>query len=413
MFSLSGVKSFLIRQWFFVVLTIFIIIAHSFPDFAKQGGIVRSEYTIGYGAVSIIFLISGLSMSSKQLIINATNWRAHFTVLTTSFLITSSIIFGIALVIKLVDTGYIDDWLLVGMIVTHACPTTVSSNVVMTKLADGNDILTLCEVFIGNILGAFVTPALLQIYMTGMWDFGNPSHQPDGDLSILQLYMKTLKQLGVSVFLPLFVGQVIQNAYPKHTSWCLTKLRLSKVGSFMLLLIMFQSFSTAFAQNSFSSVSNSSIIFLVVFNVGIYLFFTAITYLYARPFWIKKWFSEEPDETSTKWYRIAYSVFRPFYYNRRDTVAIMLCGPAKTAALGVSLASSQYGAKNPKLGIILVPLVLYQTEQVITANVLVEFMKKWVHAEDKLAMDEESGDREIVEDITRSSSGTGAIRLVD
>lgn len=69
----------------FVVLTIFIIIAHSFPDFAKQGGIVRSEYTIGYGAVSIIFLISGLSMSSKQLIINATNWRAHFTVLTTSF----------------------------------------------------------------------------------------------------------------------------------------------------------------------------------------------------------------------------------------------------------------------------------------------------------------------------------------
>lgn len=65
------------------------------------------------------------------------------------------------------------------------------------------------------------------------------------------------------------------------------------------------------------------------------------------------------------------------------------------------------------MGIILVPLVLYQTEQVITANVLVEFMKKWVHAEDKLAMDEESGDREIVEDITRSSSGTGAIRLVD
>lgn len=51
-------------------------------------------------------------------------------------------------------------------------------------------------------------------------------------------------------------------------------------------------------------------------------------------------------------------------------MAIMLCGPAKTAALGVSLASSQYGAKEPKLGIILVPLVLYQTEQVITANVL-------------------------------------------
>ena len=67
----------------------------------------------------------------------------------------------------------------------------------------------------------------------------------------------------------------------------------------------------------------------------------------------------------------------------------MLCGPAKTAALGVSLVSSQYGSHNPKLGIILVPLVLYQAEQVITANVLVKFMKKWIHAEDNQKQDEE------------------------
>ena len=68
----------------------------------------------------------------------------------------------------------------------------------------------------------------------------------------------------------------------------------------------------------------------------------------------------------------------------------MLCGPAKTAALGVSLVSSQYGSHNPKLGIILVPLVLYQAEQVMTANVLVNFMRKWIHAEDKVPEDEET-----------------------
>lgn len=407
----SQIKSFLTEQWFFVLLTVFIVIAHSFPEFAKQGGTIKAEYSIGYGAVAVIFLISGLSMSSKQLLVNVSNWRAHFSVLSMSFLITSSIIFGIALAIKWISNGEIDDWLLVGMIVTHACPTTVSSNVVMTKLADGNDILTLCEVFIGNVLGAFVTPALLQVYMTGMWDFGNPSHQPNGDLSIPQLYGKTMKQLGISVFVPLLVGQVIQNAFVKQTKWCLATLRLSKVSSFMLLLIMFQSFSTAFAQKAFSGVSDASIIFLVVFNVVIYLLFTIITFLYARPFWIKKWFFEEPDESSTRLYRVGYSIFRPFYYNRKDTVAIMLCGPAKTAALGVSLASSQYGAHNPKLGIILVPLVLYQTEQVITANFLVGIMKRWIHADSKIPVDEESIDDEIVQDLTRSSSVEGAIRL--
>ncbi|RLV90339.1 putative membrane protein [Spathaspora sp. JA1] len=386
----SNVISFLISQWFFVFLGVFIALAHSFPNFARQGGLIRAEYTISYGAVAIIFLISGLSMSTKQLLVNIANWRAHFTVLSMSFLITSSIIFGIATGIKLSHDAEINDWLLVGLIVTHACPTTVSSNVVMTKLADGNDVLTLCEVFIGNVLGAFITPALLQLYMRGTWDFGNPSHQNNGTETIQYLYAQTMKQLGFSVFIPLFVGQVIQNVFPKQTKWTMQFFKLGKVGSFMLLLIMFQSFSTAFAQNAFNEVSKASIIFLVFFNIGIYLFFTLLTYIYARPYIIKLWLNSEPDENSTVLYKYCYTIFRPFYYNRKDTVAIMLCGPAKTAALGVSLVSSQYGAHNPKLGIILVPLVLYQAEQVMTANVLVNFMKKWIHAEDKKPEDEES-----------------------
>ena len=173
------VISFLIGQWFSFSWG-FIALAHSYPEFAKQGGTIRAEYSIGYGAVAVIFLISGLSMSTKQLLVNVANWRAHFTVLSMSFLVTSAIIYGIALGIKASHNGQIDDWLLIGLIVTHACPTTVSSNVVMTKQAHGNDILTLCEVFIGNVLGAFITPALLQMYMRGTWEIGNPSHQTQG-----------------------------------------------------------------------------------------------------------------------------------------------------------------------------------------------------------------------------------------
>ncbi|CAI5759623.1 unnamed protein product [Candida verbasci] len=381
--------NFLIKQWFFVFLGVFVALAYEYPQFAKQGGMIKAQYSIGYGAVAVIFLISGLSMSSKQLGINALNWRAHFTVLSMSFLITSSIIYGIATGIKSSHDGQIDDWLLVGLIVTHACPTTVSSNVVMTKQADGNDILTLCEVFIGNILGAFITPALLQLYMKGTWDFGNPSHQPDGSSTIQQLYAETMKQLGLSVFIPLFVGQVVQNVFPKQTKWTLTTFKLNKVGSFMLLLIMFQSFSTAFAQHAFESVSHVSIIFIVFFNIGIYLFFTIFTYFYSRPFWINMIFKEAPNENSTILYKTSYWILKPFYYNKKDTVAIMLCGPAKTAALGVSLVSSQYGAHNPRLGILLVPLVLYQAEQVMTAQILVNFMKKWIHYDDVKKTDDQ------------------------
>lgn len=384
-----AVFNFALNQWFFVILGVFVALAHSYPEFAKQGGTIKAQYSIGYGAVAVIFLISGLSMSTKDLMVCMGHWRAHFTVLTMSFLVTLAIIFGIVCGIKLAHDGAIDRWLLVGMIVTHACPTTVLSNVVMTKQADGNDILTLCEVFIGNLLGAFITPALVQMYLRGTWAFGNPTNQGSGHAeSIQELYREVMKQLGLSVFVPLFVGQVVQNLFNKQTKWCLATFRLSKVGSYMLLLIMFQSFSTAFAQNAFESVSHASIIFIVFFNIGIYLFFTAVCFFWSRPRFIKTVFAEEPTPEHSVWYRFGHKLFTPFYYNRRDTVSVMLCGPAKTAALGVSLISSQYGSDSRYLGKLLVPLVLYQAEQVMTAQILVKFMKKWIHAEDKPAQDE-------------------------
>lgn len=375
------VFDFLLAQWFFVLLGVFVALAHSYPEFAKQGGTIKAEYSIGYGAVAVIFLISGMSMATKDLLSNIANWRVHFTVLSSSFLITSSIIYGIACGIKASHDGAIDDWMLVGLIVTHSCPTTVSSNVVMTKQAHGNFVLTTCEVVVGNLLGAFVTPALVQMYLTGGWEFGNPVNQAV-HASVSDLYRSVMKQIGLSVFVPLFVGQVLQNIWPKQVKWTLTTFKLNKVGSFMLLLIMFQSFSTAFAQDAFTSVSHASIIFLVFFNIGIYLFFTVLVFFYSRPRFILTLLPTEPTAESSRTYTWCYKIFRPFYYNRRDTVSVMLCGPAKTAALGVSLVSSQYGSDNPKLGVLLVPLVLYQAEQVMTAQVLVNFMRRWIHAED-------------------------------
>lgn len=387
----AAALQFALDQWFFVLLGVFVALAHSYPEFAKQGGTIRAQYSIGYGAVAVIFLISGLSMATRDLMVCMGHWRAHFTVLAMSFLVTLAIIYGFACAIKLSHDGAIDPWLLVGMIVTHCCPTTVSSNVVMTKAAHGNDILTLCEVFIGNLLGAFITPALVQMYLRGTWAFGNPTNQGPGQSeTIQQLYAEVMKQLGLSVFVPLFVGQVVQNVFPKQTKWTLATFRLSKVGSFMLLLIMFQSFSTAFAQNAFEQVSHASVIFIVFFNIGIYLFFTALCFFWSRPRFIKTYFAEPPAPHHSRCYRWSYTIFSPFYYNRRDTVSVMLCGPAKTAALGVSLISSQYGAHSQYLGKLLVPLVLYQAEQVMTAQLLVKVMKKWVHAEDKKSADDEA-----------------------
>ncbi|SCU89346.1 LADA_0E14972g1_1 [Lachancea dasiensis] len=369
---------FAVSQWFFIVLAIFIILARFVPNFARHGGLIRAEYTIGYGAVAIIFLQGGLSMSTKKLCVNLSNWRAHLVVLVLSFLVTSSIIFGFCSAIRGSNDSKIDEWLLVGMILTAASPTTVASNVVMTKAAKGNDILCLCEVFIGNVLGGFVTPAIAQMYLsTSLFSFGNPTNGS----SIRAVYADVMKQIGLSVFVPLFVGQVLQNVFPKQVTWTLQTFRLNKVGSLCLLLVIFSSFSTAFYQHAFTSVSGVSIVFIVLFNIGIYLFFSVLCFACARPWFIPKLFPEEPSADSSKVYAISYRFFKPFYYNRQDTVTILFCGPAKTAALGVSLISSQYGNNFPQLGKLLVPLVLYQSEQVVTAKLLVPFIRRWAENE--------------------------------
>lgn len=44
-------------------------------------------------------------------------------------------------------------------------PTTISTNVVFTKQAGGNEAVSLINSVVGNVAGIFVTPALLQGYL--------------------------------------------------------------------------------------------------------------------------------------------------------------------------------------------------------------------------------------------------------
>ncbi|MGG6499359.1 UNVERIFIED_CONTAM: bile acid:sodium symporter, partial [Bacteroidetes bacterium 56_B9] len=59
---------FAIEQWFLLAMGILIMLAHFFPNVGRRGGSVRSEYTVNYLAVAIIFFISGLSLPFPKLV---------------------------------------------------------------------------------------------------------------------------------------------------------------------------------------------------------------------------------------------------------------------------------------------------------------------------------------------------------
>ena len=114
---------------------------------------------------------------------------------------TSAVIYG---VVSLCATNreFMDPGLLVGMIFTGCVPTTISSNIVMTEQAHGNVALTVVQSTLGNLLGPFLSPLLIQMY-TGNNAWYTHILPISGEGGYGEIYKRVFKQLGLSIFLPL------------------------------------------------------------------------------------------------------------------------------------------------------------------------------------------------------------------
>ena len=196
---LSNIKWFIADQWFLVALGFFILLASQVqvPDSQQE----KKEIVVTYLCVAVIFLITGCTLPTKVLFANYSRWKLHIFVQLQSFLLTSAIVYG---VVSLCATNpdFMDSGLLVGLIFTGCVPTTISSNVIMTKQANGNQALTVVQSTLGNFLGPFISPLLILMYLsTGAWYTKVVPGIGSGGFG--ELYKRVFKQLGLSIFLPL------------------------------------------------------------------------------------------------------------------------------------------------------------------------------------------------------------------
>jgi sodium/bile acid cotransporter 7 len=233
---LKTILSFLLDQWLLLAMGLLILLAYFFPSVGKRGGHIRSEYTVTYGAVALIFLCSGLTLPFDKLVKHARNIRLHVIVQITSFLITSSVFFAIACAAS--TNPSIEISILVGFIATGCLPTTINSNVVMTRQAGGDVAATMVSVTVGNLLGPFITPLLIaKLYLPATSQFSE--WLPAEALNNLPaLYKNVMFQMGLSVYLPLVVGQILRAIWTKKVEWIAVKFKLGKVGSVCLLALV-------------------------------------------------------------------------------------------------------------------------------------------------------------------------------
>jgi sodium/bile acid cotransporter 7 len=186
------------NQWFLISLGLVILLTSQVQvPLAHQK---LKQTIVSYACVSLIFFLTGCTLKTSILLANYSKWRMHLFVQLQSYLLTSSIIFGLVSACATSRT-FMDPGLLLGLIMCGCTPTTIASNVVMTGQAHGNQALTVVESTLGNFLGPFLTPLLFAMYTSsGAW---YTAALPTGRGSYGAIYARVFKQLGLSLFLPM------------------------------------------------------------------------------------------------------------------------------------------------------------------------------------------------------------------
>jgi sodium/bile acid cotransporter 7 len=337
-------------QWFLVTLACLIAISARVQVPESQQHI--KETVVTYVCVSIIFFITGCTLPTRVLLDNYSRWKIHIYVQVQCFLMTSAMAFAVVSLCA-TNKNFMDPWLMIGLIFMGCVPTTISSNVVMTRQAHGNTALTVVQSTLGNFLGPFLTPALVSMYTsTGAW---YTDVLPAGAGNYGEIYRRVFKQLGLSLFLPMAVGQVVQNVFPKECKTVFGKWKMSKVSSVALLIIIWQTFDQAFGSGAFESVKGSNIIFIVFISIAFFILWQSIT-LATSIFWLPK----------------------------ADVIACCYCCPAKTPAMGVPLSTVMYvGLSEMSKSKLQIPMVIFQGFQIASGSLLTIVFRRWVRAEEE------------------------------
>ena len=334
-----------IQQWLLFGVIIVITIASQVQTPATQQN-VKSE-AVAYLCVALIFLITGCTLSIHEFRESISRWKVHLFVQIQCFLVTSAIVFGITSLLAM-RRSLLSPGLLIGMITMGCMATTISSNVVMTLQARGNSALTVAQTTIGNLIGAIVSPALVVMYTSTPTWYNKAI--PVGGIRWSAMYGRVLQRLGLSLYLPLCVGLLLQWHAPLACKTVLKDWQLGKVGGACLLVLLWQTLDTAFAMGAFQDIPAESVAILILLGIGFYCFFQA--------------------------YTIASSML---WLNRRDVVAVSYCVTAKGLAVGVPLANAIFAdADNQLRAVILIPLAVYQCIQLVGGAILVMPFKHWV-----------------------------------
>jgi len=299
-----------------------IFLAYVYPDVAGflEGKFLDTVTSIG---VALVFFFYGLKLSFTEIKDGMKNWKLHLSVQLFTF--------GLFPILVLLFRPFVHTdtqeqfWL--SFYFLAALPSTVTSSVVMVSIAKGNVPAAIFNASISGLIGVAVTPLLMHFFL----DVGEVN--VFGDLYLGLLF---------EVILPVVLGLLIQ---PYWGKWAHRYGKtLSNFDKAVVLIIVYSSFSESFMNDIFATIETS---YLVGLFLGvIVLFFTVYLIILLLVRYVLK-------------------------FDREDRISALFCGSKKSLTHG-SVFSKFLFANNPKMGLFILPLMIYHAFQIFVVTIIAQ-----------------------------------------
>lgn len=238
-----------------------------------------------------------------------------------------------------------------GMTICASLPITVNMVLVLTKSAGGDEAAAIFNAAFGNLVGVFLSPALILMYLGVR-----------GEVDLGSVFYK----LGLRVVLPIFIGQVLQHFVPPAREFVKRyKKHFKRAQEYCLVFIVYTVFCKTFYNGS---DANAGDVFLMIALQFVMLSLVMV---------------------------LAWTCLKLLFRNEPKLQAMGLFGCThKTVAMGVPLINAIY-EDNPMVGLYTLPLLIWHPMQLVLGTAVAPRVAAYVERrEEELAGGKGEGEEE-------------------
>lgn len=331
--SMAAPRQWIDKNFFVLGMVTAVASAAAAPQLGADGSFLRPQMISSYG-VSMVFLLSGLSLRLGELRDAMLDVRLNALTQTVSLAAIPLACYPVIELARRAAWMPLSPHLLDGLLVTACLPTTVNMCVILTQSAGGNVAAALTNAVLGNILGIFATPALLMLTLKK---------------EVALPFLAIVSKLAAKVVAPVLIGQLLR-ATPMRTVQARRKALFKRASEIILLLIMWNTFSTSFSKGldtiSFGEVAILGAALPLIHACSL----AGLLYAFTSPL-----------------LRLA----------PRDAVASAYVASQKTLAFGIPLIKTIF-ADSPYLALYSAPIMILHPAQLIVGSTFVPFLQRYL-----------------------------------